>query len=50
MPTGSTLPDDAKLRLEHARIEMLGSVAHEPNRPREALHRSETPAVPVAMP
>ncbi len=45
-----TLPDDAKLRLEHARIEMLGSVAHEPNRPREALHEANTPAVPLAMP
>ncbi len=44
------LPDEAKLRLEHARIEMLGSVAREPNRPREALHRAESPAVPVAMP
>ncbi len=44
------LPDDAKLRLEHARIEMLGSVAREPNRPRAALHRQGTPAVSAAMP
>jgi hypothetical protein len=44
------LPDDAKARLEHARIEMLGSVAHEPNRPREALHQAQSTAVPEAMP
>ncbi len=44
------LPDEARTRLEHARIEMLGSVAREPNRPREALHQAGAPAVPEAMP
>ncbi len=44
------LPDEAKARLEHARIEMLGSVAVEAHRPREALHRQGAPAVPAGMP
>ena len=44
------LPEDAKLRVEHARIEMLGSVGFERERPRTALHRIEAPSVPTAMP